>query len=180
MRTSFDVADLSAIAQRLYAGEEVRVLSLWQPWASAIANGHKSIETRSWSTEWRGLLVVHATRKGRVEHGPAMVRHDERLSRTHGLGPLNDLPKGALVALTEVTFVKRTHEVVGLDARERELGDYTMGRFAWGLRLYFKLREPILHKGGQGIRTLPRDKVIAIADQITIVERLEHGPGGAP
>lgn len=29
---------------------ELRILSLWQPWASAIAAGIKRIETRSWWT----------------------------------------------------------------------------------------------------------------------------------
>jgi hypothetical protein len=35
-------------------------LTLLQPWASLIALGVKTIETRSWSTSWRGGLVIHA------------------------------------------------------------------------------------------------------------------------
>lgn len=34
----------------------MRALSLWQPWASAIAAGAKKIETRGWSTPgWEEL-----------------------------------------------------------------------------------------------------------------------------
>jgi hypothetical protein len=39
---------------------EYRVLSLWQPWASLVALGVKTIETRSWSTKYRGPLAIHA------------------------------------------------------------------------------------------------------------------------
>lgn len=38
----------------------MKALTLHQPWASLIAVGAKRIETRSWSTEYRGRLIVHA------------------------------------------------------------------------------------------------------------------------
>ena len=40
-----------------------RCLSLWQPWASAVAEGLKSIETRHWGTSYRGWLAMHATQR---------------------------------------------------------------------------------------------------------------------
>lgn len=40
----------------------MRAISLWQPWASAIALGSKRIETRSWSTSYRGPLAIHAAK----------------------------------------------------------------------------------------------------------------------
>ncbi|MFJ8779756.1 ASCH domain-containing protein [Streptomyces sp. NPDC102476] len=39
---------------------EVRALTLWQPWASAIAYGTKRIENRRWATDYRGWLLIHA------------------------------------------------------------------------------------------------------------------------
>lgn len=44
----------------------MKALTLWQPWASLIAVGAKTIETRSWSTTYRGPLAIHAaaTTKG--------------------------------------------------------------------------------------------------------------------
>ena len=42
---------------------DVRALSIRQPWAWLIANGHKDIENRSWSTKYRGPLLVHASAK---------------------------------------------------------------------------------------------------------------------
>jgi hypothetical protein len=41
----------------------VKALTLWQPWASLVALGVKSIETRSWSTSYRGPLAVHAAKR---------------------------------------------------------------------------------------------------------------------
>lgn len=41
----------------------MKALTLWQPWASLIALGVKTIETRSWSTSYRGPLAIHAAAK---------------------------------------------------------------------------------------------------------------------
>lgn len=38
----------------------MKVLTLHQPWASLVALGVKTIETRSWSTSYRGPLAIHA------------------------------------------------------------------------------------------------------------------------
>lgn len=38
----------------------MKVLTLHQPWASLVACGVKTIETRSWSTRYRGPLAIHA------------------------------------------------------------------------------------------------------------------------
>jgi hypothetical protein len=40
----------------------IKVLTLWQPWATLIAEGVKTIETRSWRTNHRGPLAIHAAR----------------------------------------------------------------------------------------------------------------------
>ncbi len=40
----------------------VRCISLTQPWASLIAIGVKSTETRSWRTWYRGPLLIHAAK----------------------------------------------------------------------------------------------------------------------
>lgn len=38
----------------------MKALTLHQPWASLIALGVKTIETRSWSTKYRGRIAIHA------------------------------------------------------------------------------------------------------------------------
>jgi len=36
-------------------------LSVRQPWAWLIANGHKDIENRNWPTKFRGRVLIHAS-----------------------------------------------------------------------------------------------------------------------
>lgn len=40
---------------------QIKVLSIHQPWAWAIVSGYKKIENRSWITNHRGFLLIHAT-----------------------------------------------------------------------------------------------------------------------
>jgi len=48
---------------------KIAALSLHQPWASMVAQGAKTIETRTWGTRHRGPLLVCASRKPEG-HGP--------------------------------------------------------------------------------------------------------------
>lgn len=41
----------------------MKALSLHQPWASLVALGVKTIETRSWATKYRGPLLIHAAKR---------------------------------------------------------------------------------------------------------------------
>jgi hypothetical protein len=38
----------------------MKALSIKQPWAWLIVNGHKDIENREWSTKMRGKILIHA------------------------------------------------------------------------------------------------------------------------
>lgn len=46
---------------RLVESQEA-ALSLRQPWAALVVHGLKTIEIRSWSTELRGRILIHAAR----------------------------------------------------------------------------------------------------------------------
>lgn len=54
----------------------MKMLTLHQPWASLIACGVKTIETRSWSTDYRGPLAIHAGKAWPVPVGEWQVPHD--------------------------------------------------------------------------------------------------------
>lgn len=38
----------------------MKVITIQQPWAWAIVSGYKDIENRSWTTDYRGKLAIHA------------------------------------------------------------------------------------------------------------------------
>ncbi len=129
----------------------MRALSLTQPWAQLVALGAKRIETRSWSTRYRGPLAIHAA-KGlpgwvakAVRQEPAFRTVLGDLSDPGGL-VLGDLPRGGIIATCELLAVRRIfpdstgwewdgptghHWTYQIDARERAFGDYTPGRYAW-------------------------------------------------
>lgn len=44
----------------------MKALSVPQPWASRIASGAKRVEYRSWSTKYRGPLLIVASRRPRL------------------------------------------------------------------------------------------------------------------
>ena len=41
----------------------IKALSIKQPWADLIASGQKTIETRTWSTKYRGQLLIVSSAK---------------------------------------------------------------------------------------------------------------------
>ena len=52
----------------------MKALSIKQPWAWLIVNGYKNVENRTWATEFRGRVYVHAGVKldyGALEGDPA-------------------------------------------------------------------------------------------------------------
>ena len=40
----------------------IKALSVRQPWAWLLANGHKNVENRSWPTSHRGDTLIHASK----------------------------------------------------------------------------------------------------------------------
>lgn len=42
---------------------KIKALTMKQPWASMIASGQKTIETRTWGTRYRGDILITASKK---------------------------------------------------------------------------------------------------------------------
>ncbi len=45
----------------------MKALSIKQPWANMIASGVKTIETRTWCTDYRGSLLIVSSKTPRIE-----------------------------------------------------------------------------------------------------------------
>jgi hypothetical protein len=84
------------------------VLTLHQPWASLIATGVKTIETRGHRTNVRGRIAIHAAARP-VDRGWVggwlvdRTRSDGGWMRRSTLDPSFRLPLGAIVATAELT-----------------------------------------------------------------------------
>ena len=107
----------------------MKTLSIRQPWASLIAFGEKTIEVRSWSTSFRGRLLIHASGRDIIEDGLT-------------------LPAGYAIATVEVVevrpFTAEDLETACLDAMPE--GPH----FAWVLRDAQEI-EPFPVKGKLGL-----------------------------
>lgn len=127
----------------------MKAISLWQPWATLVAVGEKSMETRSWSTRYRGPLLICSSKKKLSTFTilPFLVRG--------GIG-LSDLLYGHALALVDLTHIFKTEEVFAdLSVTEKYFGDFSPGRYAWQLENLRRLEEPFPVKGKQGLFTLP-------------------------
>ncbi|MGP3999593.1 ASCH domain-containing protein [Streptomyces sp. 8N706] len=113
---------------------EVLALTLWQPWASAIAYGTKRIENRTWPTEHRGLVLIHAG------HTTDPNAHDAPMARPFLRRPF---PRGAIVA------------VARLEDCHTDDGWCTLwsvrGRYHWRLTDVTPLAAPLSCPGARGL-----------------------------
>ena len=133
----------------------MKVITLWEPWASLIAVGAKKIETRSWNTNYRGRIAIHAAKKIVKVHPVVDI-----LTAANYLS--HNLQHGKIVATAEIVdCVLMTQEMIAEQCQqEYSLGDWQVGRYAWILGDVKRLDEPIPVKGFQGIWNLD-DEFIA-------------------
>jgi hypothetical protein len=146
----------------------VKALSLWEPWASLMRTGGKTIETRSWPTAYRGPLLICASkrhRKTEVLHlccnwafqgglAPLVGRRLDRTGKTWAANAdrlIDALSFGKAVAVVDLYRVERTDScTLGEVEQEREFGDYSPGRWAWFTR-NLRAIEPFEMLGHQGL-----------------------------
>ena len=114
----------------------MKALSLWQPWASLIADGRKNIETRHWELLYRGPLAIHAA-----------MRVEKEACFDFGYD-WKTIPRGAVLCIVGVQgCVRFPHPLAPPD----EYGDFEEGRFGFLLTMLKKFDQPIPAKGMQGI-----------------------------
>jgi hypothetical protein len=129
-----------------------KALSLLQPWASLVVMGAKKIETRSWTTAYRGTLLIHASR-GKAGAAIATLPIFQQY-----IPQFKELPFGAIIGEVRLVDVLRIEdtglppEVLDkLSLEERAFGDYRAGRFAWMLEDSVMWEEAISATGKLGL-----------------------------
>jgi activating signal cointegrator 1 len=150
----------------------MKIITLYQPWASLIALGLKRYETRSWATGYRGPIAIHAGKRSMKYREESVWRRaidlaiaDERLLLPQGVPFADDLPYGAIVAVAELTAAPKMRlkssllggETIVTAAQsklERAVGDWQSGRVGWRFEQVIALPQPIPYRGAQGLRDL--------------------------
>jgi hypothetical protein len=130
----------------------MKAISLWQPWAHLMAIGAKQNETRSWPTNHRGWLAIHAAKK--------WTREIQALCETQPFeqyvnGVPGGLVTGAIVAVVRLHTCIEITTTNAPNTEEFHFGDYTPGRFMWRTTDRTQLPTPIPFKGRQGLFEVP-------------------------
>lgn len=138
----------------------MKALSLWQPWASLMAVGAKKIETRHWTTSYRGLVAIHAAKRFQSSEKALLgqkIFHDALDDHYEIKNQELDLPLGCFVAVGRLYRVLSTDihiEAIPLEnTNEFWFGDYSEGRYMWIFDEIWKLRQPVFARGFQGLWT---------------------------
>lgn len=120
----------------------MKALTLWQPYASAIAVGLKKYETRSWKTSYRGPLVIHASVK-------PLTKEYQLLANQYHI-PIVSGEIAAIVELVEYQIM--TQELITSQSQvEIDLGDWRVGRYAWKFENIRLPKQSIKISGHQGL-----------------------------
>lgn len=139
----------------------MKVLTIRQPWASLIALGEKKIETRSWRTNYRGELLIHAGKS--VDHDTCKIHPFTDVLVNHGIIFKQDMPTGLIIAKVNLIDCIQVKDEVAdaslkvnkailengkiIAGNELEFGDFTPNRYAWILDDIEPLNEPVPAKG---------------------------------
>ena len=133
----------------------MQVLSVRQPSAWAIARGHKAVENRSWDTDYRGVLGIHASL--RVDAGSL----ESPLVLDAGWDPADPLSVAggivAVVTLVDICTAARSGDPC-------ECGPWAdPGACHWQLSGAQALPEPIMTLGQPGLWTPAPEAAAALA-----------------
>lgn len=144
----------------------MKVITLQDPWASLVRLNEKKIETRSWKTNYRGPLLIHASSSAKnlnlAWKEPFYSALKPQHALVHGKQAIQYyfgciIAKCNLVDCIEIIENRPgLAEAIlanGMKVRDKEFwfGDYTPGRFAWILEDIEGLLELIPAKGQLGL-----------------------------
>lgn len=148
----------------------MKLISLWEPWATLMAIGAKRIETRSWQTSYRGWLAIHASKGGLPKGELREVLLDVTFSEA-----LNGeaLSPGHIVAVVRLDGCFSTDDLIPPSGKysalmtyeESVFGDYSDGRYGWVTSSLFRLSTPIPYKASQGLCDVGADALVEIRRQ---------------
>ena len=149
----------------------MKAITIWEPWATLIALGYKRVETRSWSTTWRGEIAIHAART--MKH--CSFYNVNELCRRAGISDeerdhlVLSVRPGHVVAVASLVDVWTTEKVIAYDLisdRERALGDYGPNRYSWKIEDVRRIPRPFSAIGRQQIWNLSEDESERVRAQL--------------
>ena len=138
---------------------QLRAITIQQPWAWAIAAGHKRVENRTRRTNVRGMIAIHAGQSNAWMAGGLEFLIQQGLSVPH------DLTVGAVVALAELVDCAESPEP-GCYLRGVELvrDPFAFGPWCYVLANVRPLKKPIACRGQRGWFTVDVPHNVLLTD----------------
>ncbi len=96
---------LSPVARWSPKLKKLRALSLKQPWALLVVNDYKDIENRSWRTNHRGPLLIHASSSNTL----LTLDFKDEIKRVYGVVLPYDVEIGGIVGIVDVVDCVKQH-----------------------------------------------------------------------
>ena len=124
----------------------MKTLTIKEPYASLIVNGKKRIETRSWKTNYRGKIYIHAGLNKESINNPKISHLIKDINFEFG-NIIGEVEIIDCVYMTE----EYIHELKNNNYNEYLVGEYKVGRYAWVLDNAKILDEKIQVKGKLGL-----------------------------
>jgi len=125
----------------------MKALSIRQPWAELILQGRRTIEPRTWQTNYRGRIAIHASQTV-----------GEEACVAYGLDPAK-VARGALLGTVELVDILPLDERGWEALREQHLSlrDFPGPMFGWQLEAPQRLPQPIPMRGRMSLFNVPDD-----------------------
>jgi len=121
----------------------MKALSVRQCWAWAIVQGYKLVENRTWATEYRGLIAIHASLSNED------MASSSHVLREHGIVHPADPPRGCIVGTVRLKGICRRKELPALGLVAPEYSNFATGPYCWILDTPRILVSPIELQGRQ-------------------------------
>lgn len=137
----------------------MKLLSMWEPWASLYVHGKKRIETRHWSDSHHGWTAIFATKGGLSQRDFAETCASPFFRES--LADIREFHKACIIGVVNIiachplqprSWQKGIFEVFpDLDnPQERAFGNYDPGRYGFLAQETFALPTPIPFVSRQG------------------------------
>lgn len=141
----------------------MKIISLLQPWGQLFVQGLKTVETRSWSTNHRGPVFIHASgvlnkKMQNIGISPLeMAQSNEHFIRC--IADPTQMQFGKIIGMVNIDEVFKVENepppaefFEKLTIQELAFGNYELGRYMWFSSKAVEFKRPIVVKGTQGLR----------------------------
>jgi hypothetical protein len=136
----------------------MKALSIRQPWATLLCLGIKRYETRTWKTDYRGPIALHAgTVFDVAARNLCLTAPLADSLRKAGYHNPRSLPRGQIIGTAILADCIPTEKLRSLSAKQRRLGDFSRGRWAWRFTDIKRLKRSLPAKGQLSLFDLDLD-----------------------